>query len=474
MAISPFITDDMPAQKAFMECTDRELLYSGAFGAGKSRVLCEKALFLSLLYPGNVGAVVRKTLISLRKTTLVTWGRYVCPKNLIKSFNQEEMKMTLTNGSIIYWLGLDDPDKIGSLEVGWVAIDETIELTEDDYIMLLGRLRLTILIDNEGNKNLLPFRQIMSATNPSSDTHWLYNRAYINKQMTVFESNALVNKHTPNDYKASLKAFTGVYYDRYVLGKWVGAAGIVYNNFDAKKHLIDRFDIPKDWIRYRSIDFGFTNPFTCQWWAVHPKYKPEYNCQCPAPIHDTSYYLYKEIYMSQRTIDQHARDILNNSIGEYIQATFSDWAAGDRASLELCGIPTIKADKSISAGIQSVYMLLGSNRLYLMRNSLIETDINLVFNNLHRPTCLVDEFGCYKYFGKSANNKLNNQEEPIDKDNHGMDAMRYLIHTLNLTSVVSLPILTAIKTSSFGLELDKVRWNDVEVVDRGFAKSKWN
>lgn len=471
MTISSFNTDKMPAQKAFMESTDRELLYSGAFGAGKSRVLCEKGLFLSLAYPGNVGAILRKTLISLRKTTLITWDRYVCPPELVKSFNQETMTTTLVNGSIIFWLGLDDEQKIGSLEAGWIGIDEAIELTEDDYIMLLGRLRLTSLKPSSGLQTKLPFRQIMSATNPSSDAHWLYKRAYTDKKMRVLESNSLDNIHTPQDYKDSLKAFTGVYYDRFVLGKWVGAAGIVYDNFDTSQHLIDKFTIPNDWTRYRAIDFGFSNPFVCLWVAIHPNIDKDQTCTCPAVNHTPgTMYVYREIYMSQRTIEQHARDIVYLSLGENIKATFSDWAAGDRATLELNGVPTYKADKSISAGIQSVYSSIGQNRLYIMRNILVEHDLNIPTG---RPHCTADEIGLYRYADPSK--RLGNiREEPIDKDNHGMDALRYLIHTLVLKSIANIPVIAIHKSGMFASEVSSSRWSDAGIFDKDYVQAKWN
>ena len=58
-------TSQMPAQRQFMQCKDRQILYSGAFGAGKSRIGCEKGNFLSNIYPGNKGLVVRKKFTDL-------------------------------------------------------------------------------------------------------------------------------------------------------------------------------------------------------------------------------------------------------------------------------------------------------------------------------------------------------------------------------------------------------------------------
>ena len=160
-------TSKIPSQRIFMESLNPEVLYSGAFGAGKSRIGCEKALYLSLRYPGNRGLISRKTFTDLRDTTMDTFFRYVCPEDYIQDYNKNEHKLTLTNGSEILFHGLENYTKIGSLEVGWIFCDEIIEFAYDDYLMLLGRLRHPV-----------PFHQIFGATNPASPQHWLYKRFY--------------------------------------------------------------------------------------------------------------------------------------------------------------------------------------------------------------------------------------------------------------------------------------------------------
>lgn len=261
-----FDTSKMPQQRAFMESIVKELLYSGSFGAGKSRVGCEKGLFLTLKYPRNKGLVLRKTFASLRTTTLDTFQRYVCPPEYIISFNQDTQIMKFANGSEILWAGLDHPEKIASFEAGWIFLDEAIEFTEDDYTMLLGRLRL----------NTVPFRQLFMATNPASGQHFLYRKFYLEKDpdRQVIEANSLSNPYNPQDYIDTLMKFKGRYKDRYVLGKWVGYEGLVYDIVDPQEVLIPPFDIPSHWDRWGSIDFGYcvdeeTEILTKEGWKTH-------------------------------------------------------------------------------------------------------------------------------------------------------------------------------------------------------------
>jgi hypothetical protein len=123
------------------------------------------------------------------------------------------------------------------------------------------------------------------------------------------------------------------------LGLWVQAEGVIYEGWDEQTHVIDAFPIPDDWRRFRVIDFGYTNPFVCQWWAVD---------------NDDRMYCYRQIYHTKRTVKVHAQKINQLSVGENIEATICDHDAEDRATLEENGIRTQPADKAVSVGIQRV------------------------------------------------------------------------------------------------------------------------
>src|SRR3546814_16816092 len=71
-------------------------------------------------------------------------------------------------------------------------------------------------------------------------------------------------------YLAELRNLTGVQRQRLLDGRWVAAEGIIWPEFDPAVHLVDRFDIPDDWTRYWTVDFGYIHPLVAQWWAVDP------------------------------------------------------------------------------------------------------------------------------------------------------------------------------------------------------------
>jgi hypothetical protein len=136
--------------------------------------------------------------------------------------------------------------------------------------------------------------------------------------------------------------------------------------------------------------------------------------------------MYREIYMSQRRVEQHAV-VMRGYPDTNIVVSFSDHDSGDRAILERQGVPTVKANKEIEQGLQTVKSLLAQDRVYFFRGALIEVDTTLTSSTKRVPTCTTEEFGVYVW-AKASSGK-NDKEFPVDKDNHGMDAMRYMLHT---------------------------------------------
>ena len=235
-------------QDEFVASTAPRSLFSGAFGAGKTVALLAKGLKLSLDFPRNYGLICRKVRATLGQTTIKTFFELVCPRELIANYNKSEGLVTLTNGSEILFGGLDDPLKLGSLNLGWAGIDEAIETNEEDWNMLDGRLR----------KPNVP-HQLFAATNPGPPTHYLYRMFFQGEKGDVYQASSYDNPALPEDYKQRLSEFEGIYKDRYVLGLWKGLEGLVYSAFDEKICLIPRFEIDKSWPVYVGHDFGRVN-----------------------------------------------------------------------------------------------------------------------------------------------------------------------------------------------------------------------
>ena len=134
-----------PKQLIAHKCRAKYMLFGGALGGGKSYFLCAEAIKNAMKFKGNRLVLVRKELSVLRRTTLVTFFS-ICPKEIIKSFNQTSLEVTFINDSKLLFLDANiakDPmlQKIKGLEIGWFGIDEANEVSVEVYNMLKTRLR---------------------------------------------------------------------------------------------------------------------------------------------------------------------------------------------------------------------------------------------------------------------------------------------------------------------------------------------
>lgn len=249
-----------PAQRTFFDSTVPELLYSGAMGAGKSRILCEKAWSLAVRYPGVTVGIFRKVAASMPATTMRTFFRDVAVPSRIAARNKSEGWVELDNGSRIYFMGLDPdpltgvPSKVGSLDLGFAFVDEAVECTEGDWIMLLGRLR----------DPRTPWHQIAAATNPGPPDHWLKRRFTPPTPERVYlHATPFDNRFAPDDYLKSLEQQdTGsAVAKRLIRGEWAAAEGVIYE-------LAQEAIRPADTHAFRrvvaGIDWGFVHAFACE------------------------------------------------------------------------------------------------------------------------------------------------------------------------------------------------------------------
>jgi len=404
------------AARDLMLCKDGEILISGPAGTGKSRVCLEKVHLCCVKYAQCRWLIARKTLSSLVGTGLVTYREKVLhPDEGVVFFGGSKDRPAAyryPNGSEIVVGGLDKATKIMSTEYDGIYVQEATELVENDWEALTTRLR----------NGVMPYQQLIGDCNPESPTHWLKrrcDRGATRELLSRHEDNARyydarTKTWTPEGlaYLERLGGLTGVRLRRLRDGEWAAAEGTVYDQYDRSVHLIDRFEIPDSWPRYRSIDFGFTNPFSCSWWAKDP---------------DGRLYLYRQLYRTQMLAEDHARRIVALSAGERYVATIADHDAEDRATLERHGVPTVPAFKKISPGIQAMQSRLnvagdGKPRLFIMRDSLVERDESLAERK--RPLNTEQEFDSYVW-PKDQDGKAQ-KELPVDENNHGLDEARYL------------------------------------------------
>lgn len=410
--------------REFFYYTGSEAILSGPYDTGKTYTALQKLNLLLCKYPGARALMIRKTYKSLVQSAVVTFEEKIhrnqikSPEYPINKYGGEKPEWyDYPNRSRLVCGGLDNPGKTLSAEYDFIYVNQAEELTEDEWQAMTRAA--------SGRAGNAPYAQVMGDCNPDVPWHWILSRKSVKRFISRHEDNPTIFDQDTGECIAPkrieiLDQLTGVRYKRGRLGLWVAAEGQVYE-FDPAIHVVGH--APEFVTRYRAVDFGYTNPFVCQWWGQD---------------YDGRLYLYREIYMTGRTVRQHAEKINELSGYERYKATIADHDAEDRATLEEHGIYTIPADKRITVGIEKVQERLkmagdGKSRLYVVSDALAEVDRSL--KSIYKPTCTEEEFTGYVY--PETRDGRNADEKPIKENDHGMDALRYMVMYLDGPGEVS-------------------------------------
>lgn len=226
-------------------------LLEGSVRSGKTWIsLVLWALWVAMMPEDGTYLMAAKTLTSLERNILNLLSSLVGPDNF--SFSVASKKATLF-GRTVYLEGASDAraeNKIRGLTLTGAYCDELTLFDEDFFVMLLSRL-------SEPNAKLI------ATTNPDAPGHWLMTN-YIHRaeseELDFLRIKFLIddNPYLSKSYVASLKReYTGVFYDRFILGEWRAAEGVVYPEFADNPESFYRAKPPED-ISFATVgvDFG--------------------------------------------------------------------------------------------------------------------------------------------------------------------------------------------------------------------------
>ncbi len=238
-------------------------------------------MLLSYRYPGIKIMIVRRTYPELR-------ANHIGPlRTILSSFAQYKdstKEFLFPNSSVIMFRhcsNSSDIDKYQGTEVDVLFLDEATQLTEEEYDRFKACVR---------GVNNFP-KRIYLTCNPGGVGHGFVKRLFIDKNYkegenpddyVFYKSLVTDNKalmESDPEYIKQLEALPPKLRKAWLMGDWNIFDGQFFEEFrDDPDHYIDRrfthviepFDIPREWKIFRSFDFGFRKPFSCDWWAVDP------------------------------------------------------------------------------------------------------------------------------------------------------------------------------------------------------------
>ena len=235
--------------------------------------------------------------------------------------------------------------------------------------------------------------------NPDGPEHWFYKN-WVDK---CKEMNALHIHFTMNDNLSLAeeirdryeRMYTGVFYQRYILGLWVLAEGLIYDFLD--DYITD--NQPKGAEYYISIDYGTLNPFSAGLWSVTGS----------KAVRIKEYYYDGRSKKKQLTDEEYCNEIEKLSEGFAITKVIVDpSAASFMTALKRRGFRVQQADNSVLDGIRRTSVFLKKGNIKIHR-SCVDS---------------IREFGLYRWDEKKTT-------DTVVKDNdHAMDDIRYFCNTI--------------------------------------------
>lgn len=198
-------------------------VYQGGYGSGKTWCGALLGILLCRKYPGCRGLVGAKEFTLVEKTTLESYFEHLDNLNYKEKigykYNKTKHFLQFANGSRIYFMDLDDPEKFKSMNLHWAEIEEASQVSYETIKQLLARLRNTYRGQKWGN-----FRyRLFGHTNPEANKGWIWER-FKEKQhenWRLIQAPTTENIYLPKHYVEELKDnYDPEYYRINVLGEF--------------------------------------------------------------------------------------------------------------------------------------------------------------------------------------------------------------------------------------------------------------
>lgn len=269
-----------PKQQEFFRAKARHIGYGGARGGGKSWAGRRKGVLLCMRYDGLKGILLRRTMPELRSNHIIPlmselygYARY----------NSDQRAFLFPNGSR-FLMGYCDNEgdllQYQGQEFDFIIFEEATQFPEEWIKFICTALRTT-------RTDFKP--RVYYTMNPGGVGHEYIKRIFIDRnfregenpedyvfiQATVYDNKVLMEANP--EYIDMLKALPAHKRKAHLDGCWDVYEGQVFEEFRNDRehygdrmwtHVIEPFDIPKEWPVWRSFDFGYSKPFSCAWWAV--------------------------------------------------------------------------------------------------------------------------------------------------------------------------------------------------------------
>lgn len=380
------------------------IIADGAIRSGKTiSMSLSFVLWATSTFDGQNFAMCGKTIGSFRRNVLFWLLLMLRSRGYQCEDNRADNLIVIRRGDVenyFYIFGGKDErsqDLIQGITLAGVFFDEVALMPESFVNQATGRCSV------DGSKYWFN-------CNPDGPYHW-FKQNWIDKRAEkkllylhfTMDDNLSLSERIKERYR---NMYSGVFFQRYILGLWCMAEGIIYDMFDLEKHVHPILQFCNKLIdskRYVSVDYGTQNATVFLLWNKGT---------------EGVWYCIREYYYSgrekgkQKTDSEYADDFCDWLEATKIRAVIVDpSAASFIAELRKRGYKVIKAKNDVADGIRMVGTMLNQGRIKFS-DSCVNT---------------IKEFGSYIWDEKAA---ARGEDKPIKEHDHAMDAVRYFVYTI--------------------------------------------
>jgi len=306
-------------QTDFLAASEREVFYGGARGGGKSYAMlidplryCDKTHHRALL--------LRRTMPELRD--LITHSQRLYNRAFPGAkWREQEKEWRFPSGAKIefgYAENMTDALRYQGQSYTWIGIDELPQYPSPDiYNFLRSSLRsvdpgIPVFMRSTGNPGNIGSQWVREMfVNPTEP-----NKSFNLEVSTPTGVKIITRRFIPaklqdnpylmqtDDYYAMLASLPEVQRKQFLDGDWDAFEDSAFPEFNKALHIVDPFEIPKGWQRFRAADWGYASPACVLWFAID---------------YDNNLWIYRELYTQKITADVFARKVLMLEKDEYIR-----------------------------------------------------------------------------------------------------------------------------------------------------------
>ena len=377
------------------------IIADGAIRSGKTVSMSLSFVFWAMTsYNGQNFAMCGKTIGSFRRNVLFWLKLMLKSRGYTVVDHRADNLVIISKGDItnnFYIFGGKDEssqDLIQGITLAGVFFDEVALMPESFVNQATGRCSV------EGSKYWFN-------CNPDGPYHWFkvnwIDKASEKKLLYLhftMDDNLSLSEKIKERYRSM---YSGVFFKRYILGLWCMAEGMIYDMFDAARHVVKN---PENLVKanyYVSCDYGTQNATVFLLWCKDTEGKW---------ICIREYYYSGREEASQKTDTEYADDLKEWLGGiKPVKIIVDPAAASFIAELKKRGYSVKKAKNDVLDGIRYVASLLNQDQIAIEEGCI----------NTRK------EFASYVWDEKASER---GEDKPVKQFDHCMDALRYFCYTI--------------------------------------------